>query len=239
MNYPVNAAQKPTSLDADGERADDAAAVRLSAWFDGELDQDDACADQSLPADAQRRWATYQLVGSAMRQSSAARGVRAVSSGDFLASVMAGIGADGPADAEAAVQLETPHAAALKGVSGLPSEAQPLRQAAPVVAANDGVYRWKWAAGFASTVAAMAVAWGLLGQAPTGEPLASAPPLAPGMALATAEQGLFAVQTSEGVLLLDPGLEALVSAHRQQGALVGLQMPTGFLRSTTFEEPSR
>lgn len=231
MNHPVNAVENstffgaqdaPVELEPDSELEAD---LRLSAWFDGEPLPGVSPWHQVSPQEAQRRWATYQLVGLAMREPLAASGTQLSASSNFLASVMAGIGGDVPS------------------ASGQPT---PMVRSQPVavvptfsaVAANDGVYRWKWAAGLASTVAALAVAWGLLGQAPLvgGEShLASVP----ATGLASSGPVTVAVPTRGGVLLRDPDLEALVQAHRQQGALVGLQMPNGFLRNATFEESPR
>ena len=41
------------------------------------------------------------------------------------------------------------------------------------------------------------------------------------------------------VILRDPQLDALLAAHRQFGGHSALQLPSGFLRNATFEEPRR
>jgi len=41
------------------------------------------------------------------------------------------------------------------------------------------------------------------------------------------------------VMLRDPRLDELLQAHKQFGSTSALQMPAGFLRNATFEEPSR
>ena len=44
---------------------------------------------------------------------------------------------------------------------------------------------------------------------------------------------------ADGVVLRDPQLEALLSAHRQFGGASALQMPAGFLRNATYDAPQR
>jgi sigma-E factor negative regulatory protein RseA len=41
------------------------------------------------------------------------------------------------------------------------------------------------------------------------------------------------------VMLRDPRLDQLLAAHRQSGGASALQVPSGFLRSATFEVPGR
>lgn len=107
--------------------------------------------------------------------------------------------------------------------------------AEPVVAlqsANDSVFRWKWAAGFASVAAAVAISWNLLGGvvATSGAQLALSN---------TASQQATAVtqdaQTAGTVMLRNPQLDALLAAHGQLGGNSALQMPSGFLRNATFD----
>ncbi len=92
-------------------------------------------------------------------------------------------------------------------------------------AANDGVFRWKLAAGFASLSAALVVAWSL-----TASPDAST-----GAQLAQnrgAEQVV--VASPLGPMVRDARLEELMMAHKQLGGS-SLQAPYGFLRNAGFE----
>ena len=101
-------------------------------------------------------------------------------------------------------------------------------------AANSSVFRWKMVAGFASLAAVAAIGWNSLsalqGQ---GKQLASAPVPQPTEVLAVSEGA------GQPVMLRDPRLDELLQAHKQFGSTSALQMPAGFLRNATFEEPSR
>jgi sigma-E factor negative regulatory protein RseA len=44
---------------------------------------------------------------------------------------------------------------------------------------------------------------------------------------------------TDGAMIRDSRLDALLAAHRQFGGTSALQMPAGFLRNATFEEDSR
>ena len=96
------------------------------------------------------------------------------------------------------------------------------------LAANDGVFRWKLAAGVACLAAVSAIAWnvsGLLGPV-SGSQLAQASLAAPVM-----------VASPQGVMVRDARLEELLAAHRQFGAASALQEPSGFLRNAAFDVP--
>ena len=93
-------------------------------------------------------------------------------------------------------------------------------------AANEGVFRWKLVAGFASLSAALVVAWSL-----TASPDAST-----GAQLAQnreAEQ-VVVVASPLGPMVRDARLEELMTAHKQLGGS-SLQAPSGFLRNAGFE----
>lgn len=69
---------------------------------------------------------------------------------------------------------------------------------------------------------------------PTGS-LNSASVDQPGSAVNTA----VAASPDAQVMLRDPELDALLSAHRAMGGNSALQLPSGFLRNATFERPNR
>lgn len=115
-------------------------------------------------------------------------------------------------------------------------------------AANDAVFRWKLVAGLASLAAVMAVSWTVLGSAPAGSGVgAGAPQLAlsqpaqtiPSPAGTEAAATPLVVNTRQGVLIRDAGLEALMAEHRQHGGVSALQMPAGFLRNATYDPDAR
>ena len=121
-----------------------------------------------------------------------------------------------------------------------------VRPALP--AANDAGFRWKMVAGLASVVAVTAVGWTSFSaiQAGDGARLASAtapstPAAAPvaGVAQPAQVQQQVNVAGTPQIMLRDPRLDELMSAHRQFGDASALQMPAGFLRNATFEAPGR
>jgi sigma-E factor negative regulatory protein RseA len=94
--------------------------------------------------------------------------------------------------------------------------------------ANDGSFRWKLVAGFASLAAVAAIAWNASGM------LAS--PVAPQLAQASVLQQVV-VASPQGPMVRDARLEELLAAHRQFGGTSALQAPSGFLQNANFETP--
>lgn len=134
-------------------------------------------------------------------------------------------------------------------------------QATPVVVAvrqqraepaNEPAFRWKLVAGAASLAAVAAISWnwaGGMSSAPGDAQLAQTQQ-PPAMSVLTASDPRATsaiasavptrVQIGNGapqVMLRDPRLDELLAAHQQVGG--GSQMPSTFLRNTTFEGPSR
>lgn len=106
---------------------------------------------------------------------------------------------------------------------------------APVVAARTAApanQRWAWLVGSALSVVAITVSVSLWQQdvAVTGAQLAAVTPAAV-VATATPE--------SNDVMIRDAHLDALMQAHQQLGGHSAWQMPSGFLRNATYEEPPR
>lgn len=127
------------------------------------------------------------------------------------------------------------------GVPALDSIAAGARgaAAAPRKAANDGTFRWKAAAGFASVAAVAAIGWNIVATVPGATPssrlaLAPAPVQQPAPATVATAGG-----EQRQVMIRDPRLDELLAAHRQAGGASALQMPAGFLRNATYEAPSR
>lgn len=224
MNRPTSPASvssgAATKLAADGSVFED-----LSALADGELDVTVTSRLWQADGDAVcATWASYQLIGDALRG-----GTPAASDGARVAAIMQRL------RDEQAVPVSVPSAA-------------PTVVAPRLEAANDSVFRWKMIAGFASLAAVVAVAWNMAGPGDMGGALgpqlaqAPAPALtvpvpvqtAPAVALNVAP---VVVAGEQGPVLRDARLEELMAAHRQAGGMSALQMPAGFLRNAAFDLP--
>lgn len=114
-------------------------------------------------------------------------------------------------------------------------------------AANDGVFRWKVAAGLASFAAVAAIGWGVLG---------SIGPQAPGPAMQLADNQTQAVPRAAvpvmvagpgatpaggapAVIWRDPELDKFLAAHRQAAGASAFGDSNDFLRNATFEGHGR
>ena len=88
-------------------------------------------------------------------------------------------------------------------------------------------------AGLASLSAVAFVGWGWVGGLNTAPPvsLATAPAVPASAVVVAAEQ--------PQIMIRDPRLDELLTAHKQFGGTSALQMPAGFLRNATFEVPNR
>lgn len=198
-------AEELLSALADGELAGGAATQALDAWR-----------AQGASAGS---WATYHLIGDVLRSPGAP--VRAADAG-FVGRF------------SARLALETSPAPTVLPSISAPSEAAPLVVAVNRLhlqpAANDHVFRWKLAAGFASLAAVSAVAWSISGTlfAPaSGSQLAQA--------AGQAESQQILVASPQGPMVRDARLEELLAAHRQLGGGSALEAPSGFLRNAAFE----
>lgn len=201
----------------------------LSALADGELDRHE-CAQllESCAQDASAlaSWNAYQLIGDVLRSPAPAlRGGDA----DFLARFNARLAQE--AVHATAVATEAP----VILLDAQPNH-KPAQEAATVVprhrgdAANDGVFRWKLVAGFASLAAVCVVGWNVMGQqAPVAVQLAQDSVPAGGQKIVVA--------SPQGPMVRDARLEELLAAHKQMGGTSALQVPSGFLRNATFETP--
>ena len=192
----------------------------MSALADGQLRGEDFAAalhasrhDES----AAECWDTYHLIGDALRSSQGARGCDLA----FLDRLN-----------QRLAKEASPAAAANPALT----PAKPMVQELPVAlpphrgqAANDGEFRWKLVAGFASLAAVSAVAWN------AASLLAPAP--APQLAQAPAPQQVVVVASPQGPVVRDARFEELLAAHKQLGGTSALQEPSGFLRNATFETP--
>lgn len=172
---------------------------------------------RTVATDAQARnaWHTYHLIGDVLRTGDLRTGTPPAA---FLAGFQVRLERE---------QADTAKAAAAVSASPLnlpvasPRQFDPLREPA-----NDGSFRWKLVAGFASLAAVAAVGWSAVGGIGRSDQpqLATVAPAAPGR---------------PAVMIRDPGLDEMLAAHRQLGGASALQTPAGFLRNATFEAPAR
>ncbi|MBI2728664.1 MAG: sigma-E factor negative regulatory protein [Polaromonas sp.] len=186
---------------------------RLSALADGELDKDElllllqACKDDDAAAGS---WGMYHMIGDVLRSPSLAAGG---SSPAFLQRLNERL------EKERTWTVPDPVPA-------------PLKVARREPAANDGIFRWKLAAGFASLTAVAAIAWSSVAMisSPSGAQLAQAP------AVNQSTPAVLVVASPQGPMVRDARLEELLAAHRQLGGASVLQAPSGFLNAA-FETP--
>lgn len=111
----------------------------------------------------------------------------------------------------------------------------PINSPKPV--ANDNFFNWKWLGGLSAAAAIVAFSWNLVGTtatAPNGVGNEAGAQLAQNVVIETVPSNQVATPTSAGVMLRNPQLDALIAAHNQVGGSSALQMPSGFLRSATF-----
>ena len=207
---------------------------QVSALADGQLQGAafaEAMDEIGARAELRAAWQTYHVVGDVLRSGAHAP---CSDSNAFLAKLQARL------STEAALPV---------AVTEVPVLLSVRQRAEP---ANEPVFRWKLVAGAASLAAVAAISWnwvGGMGVTPSGAQLAQQqqPPAIsvlaasdPKATSAVASATPTRVQIGSGapqVMLRDPRLDELLSAHQQAGG--GSQMPSSFLRNATFEGPSR
>jgi sigma-E factor negative regulatory protein RseA len=131
--------------------------------------------------------------------------------------------APSPADLVFCARLEARLATEPLRIAEPKSPVAPLREAA-----NASVVRWRWAAGSLCAMLVAVVGAGVWNQTAPQATQALAAPVQDTPAQAAAQ-----------VMIRDPQLDALMAAHQQLGGHSALQMPAGFLRNATFEQPAR
>jgi sigma-E factor negative regulatory protein RseA len=207
---------------------------RLSALADDELAADevaallDACREDGA---ALRCWATYQLIGEALRSpAQAAVGEAGIASAvvdaelAFVNRLSQRLAQEVVAEARYGLATEPVPAPALVPVSRQPAAALAHHRGP---AANDGGWRWKLVAGVASLAAVSAIAWNALGLL--------APASAPQMVQTASTQIL--VASPQGTMVRDARLDELLAAHKQFAATSALQESSGFVHQAAFEMP--
>jgi sigma-E factor negative regulatory protein RseA len=190
----------------------------ISALADGQL-QGEAFAQAMDLVHADRStlgtWHAYHLIGDVLRSRELGAGVPAQ---QFLQKVSARLAQEQGRPAAVPMQI--------------PSDRTRHE------AANDGSFRWKVVAGFASFAAVAAVGWSVIGTSTNSTPAAPQLAAAPQPPAATAPAPVLA-RSEPSLMIRDPRLDEFLAAHRQLGAPSALQMPAGFLRNATFEGPAR
>lgn len=200
----------------------------VSALADGQLRGAEFARTVELvaaDADAQAAWQAYHVVGDVLRSPEMAC---ARSDSDFMARLNASLARE-PVPARP-VLVPTPQTAMADAIAA-------TADAPRAVAANESTFRWKLVAGCASVAAVAAIGWNTAGSL-------NGAGTQPQMAQAQAQQGQQVQQAvnvagTQQVMIRDPRLDELMSAHRQFGGTSALQMPAGFLRNATFEGPAR
>lgn len=198
----------------------------LSALVDGRLQGEEfarALAAVAMSDDALSNWHAYHVAGDVMRcpDLAACRGDRA-----FVARLRRRL----------VVTEEREPVVMIGGGNGVVPPPPNGRENGIAASANDAVMRWKWFAAAASVAAVATMGWHLsqLGTSGSAQ-LATTAPSSSVVAATVA-------QPSGGEpprMLRDPRLDELLAAHRQLGGTSALQMPAGFLRNATFEQPTR
>jgi sigma-E factor negative regulatory protein RseA len=187
----------------------------ISALADGQLRGEAFARGVEVAAGdpaALETWHTYHLIGDVLRSGDFTAGMVPEA---FLSRVQSRLQQEQGIGATATAAISSMPAAALPG--GRP-------------AANDASFRWKVVAGFASLTAIAAIGWTMTAGS-AGKPQEPQ--------LAATQRATVLAGTERGVMIRDPKLDEFLAAHRQLGGASALQMPSGFLRSATFEGPAR
>ncbi len=206
---------------------------QVSALCDGSLDPrelDALLARCRTDDEVQARWHGYQVIGEVLRGQAGVLPARAPS--EFLERLHAGLAAQ---PTEPAAQ----------------PPARPLAQGRGE-AANDSLFRWKLASGFASVVAVAAIGWNVLSttqpadaggvqlvQTPPSVVPAAGPAPAAVAAAPAPEARPVVVATPQGRVIRDAALERLLAEHRQHGGMSAFQTSTGFIRNATYDADAR
>ncbi len=176
----------------------------ISALADGQLQGDALGRGVELATrdpEAREAWHTYHLIGDVLRSGELAAGTAPEA---FLDRLRVSLERASPLPVAVVQEVRAP----LKGEQ----------------AANDGIFRWKVAAGVASLAAVAAIGWTVVGLSKSDQSQMAGVPV--GTVLAGSERG---------TMMRDARLDELLAAHRQLGGASALQTPAGFLRNATFD----
>lgn len=198
-------------------------AEALSALVDGEADAGTAASLSARWRDEaalRERWHSYQLIGDVLRSEELAGGGRDAA---FLQRLRAQL------DREPVVLAPRADRVAEESAAALPRQR----------AAGGGLRRWATpaavAAGFLAVIGSLAVTR-LSGPQADSPQLAQAPVVpaeAPQRVVLSAPADQ--VEPASGVLIRDARLDQYLAAHKQFGGSSALSVPSGFLRSATYD----
>jgi sigma-E factor negative regulatory protein RseA len=214
----------------------------VSALLDDELapsELDVLLAECSDGGELLQAWHRYQVIGDVLRSTGRTEAPRVIATPVTLAFAQGVMQRIKSSETPVRPDVPVPINAFPSGM-GQGHEPVPMQGAA----ANDPVFRWKAVAALATLSTVLTLAW-RLSDAPSGADVvvAAAPAVAP-LAVVAARttpdnpQAVL-VSTSQGTVLRDARLDALMQAHRQLGGASALQVPTGFLRNATFDTSQR
>ena len=192
----------------------------MSVLADGQLAGEDfvaalqACQqDESAPA----CWNTYHLIGDVLRSPASLVLGGELAFVSRISERLAQLAPNG-------VELRSPEFSSVLPTEGSAAEAIAHRRGP---ASNDGNFRWKLVAGFASLAAVSAIAW----DASSFLTTVSAP-----QELAQISRPYqMVVDSPQGSTAGNARLDELLAAHKQLSGMSALQEPSGFLRNATFE----
>lgn len=203
---------------------------QVSALADGQLEGEALAQVVALAGHDQAvraAWDRYHLIGDVLRSG---RHEPSCDTSAFMARLQQRLASEAPVP-----------------VPMLASQPEEVPLARHLEAANEPVFRWKLMAGAASMAAAAAIGWNWVGQGPAaavGAQLAQVQAAPTVLAVSSAREAPAALTTvavgsggSGPVMLRNARLDAMLAAHQQASG--GLQMPSGFLRSATFEGAAR
>lgn len=203
----------------------------VSALADGQLrDEEFARAMEALArsADARAAWHDYHLVGDVLRSGelAASRGHDAA----FVSRLQRRLQREGlvsrPA-LEANLAADHAHSGGAAGINHLPA-----------ASANDAGFRWKLMAAFASLAVLTVLGWHAAEDWRTRSVSPQLAHVTPSPIQPLQQAGTLA-EAGQPVMIRDSRLDRLLAAHHQFGGTSALQMPAGFLRNATYEEPTR
>lgn len=199
---------------------------RISALMDGRLRAAEFAHAVELlgdSEDARASWNAYHLVGDVLR--SGEQAALGAPDAAFVARLRQRLASEA---------LAPRFVAPVEGAADRGRSAWDARDRAPE-SANEASFRWKLVAGFASLMAVAVVGWQIVSGVATPE---AGPQLAqiavPAIPVAQPASG-----DAPQRMIRDPRLDQLLAAHQQFGGTSALQMPAGFLRNATFEQPAR
>jgi sigma-E factor negative regulatory protein RseA len=193
-------------------------AAQISDLADGQLRDDDFAQAMTLMNDnshARAYWHSLHLVGDVLRAKELASCAKELAScakdAEFLNTFRAKLSLESKLAGVTPVNLPTLHVAAHSPKS---------------TPANEPFFSWKWAAGLSALAASVILGLNLVGTT-------SVAPTVTGSQLAQSTAPI-SVEGQTAVMLRNPQLDALIAAHSQVGGSSAFQMPSGFLRSATF-----